>query len=89
MAKIINMTPHTVNIVAQDGTIMASFPSEGIARASQTAEHVGELDGIELVSMKFGNHCRPSSRCGRPYNRLQEVRPRLKQFDEEYLLRKA
>lgn len=54
MAKIINMTPHTVNIVAQDGTIMASFPSEGIARASQTAEHVGELDGIELVSMKFG-----------------------------------
>lgn len=54
MAKIVNLTPHTVNIVAEDGTIKAAFPSEGIARASQTAEHVGELDGIELVSMKFG-----------------------------------
>lgn len=53
MAKIINLTPHTVNIV-KDGNIKAAFPSEGIARASQTAEHVGELDGIELVSMKFG-----------------------------------
>ncbi|MBR3319566.1 hypothetical protein IKG06_03635 [Candidatus Saccharibacteria bacterium] len=54
MAKIVNLTPHTVNIVAEDGTIKAAFPSEGIARASQIAEYVGELDGIELVSMKFG-----------------------------------
>ncbi len=54
MTKIINLTPHTVTIISEDGTIKAQFPSEGIARASQTAEHVGELDGIELVSMKFG-----------------------------------
>ena len=54
MANIRNQTPHTVNIVAEDGSIKAAFPSEGIARAFQTAEHVGELDGIELVSMKFG-----------------------------------
>ena len=54
MARIINLTPHTVNIIGEDGALKASFPSEGIARASQTAEHVGELDGIELVSMKFG-----------------------------------
>lgn len=54
MAKIVNLTPHAVNVVAEDGTVKAAFPSEGIARASQTAEHVGELDGIELVSMKFG-----------------------------------
>lgn len=53
MAIIKNLTPHTVNIVAEDGSIVM-FPSEGIARASQVAEHVGELDGIELVSMKFG-----------------------------------
>ena len=51
---IVNLTPHTVNVVAEDGSIKAAFPSEGIARASQTAEHVGELNGIELVSMKFG-----------------------------------
>ena len=54
MATIKNLTPHTVSIINEDGTVKAAFPSEGIARASQTAEHVGELDGIELVSMKFG-----------------------------------
>ena len=54
MAKIINLTPHAVNIVAEDGTVKAAFPSEGIARASQVAEHEGELEGIELVTMKFG-----------------------------------
>ena len=54
MATIKNLTPHTINICAEDGTIVKSYESEGIARASQTAEHVGELDGIELVSMRFG-----------------------------------
>lgn len=54
MAKIVNLTPHCVNIVAEDGTISAAFPSEGIARATQVAEYAGELNGIELVSMKFG-----------------------------------
>lgn len=54
MANIRNLTPHTVSVVAEDGSVKAVFPSEGIARASQTAEHVGELDGIELVSMRFG-----------------------------------
>ncbi len=50
-----NLTPHAVNIVAEDGTTIATFAPEGVvARASQCAEHVGELDGIELVSMKFG-----------------------------------
>lgn len=54
MAKIVNLTPHVVSIVNEDGTVRATLPSEGVARASQTAERVGELDGIELVSMKFG-----------------------------------
>lgn len=53
MAKIINLTPHVVSII-KDGDIVAQFPSEGIARASQQAECVGELEGIELVTMKFG-----------------------------------
>ena len=54
MAKIINLTPHTVSIVDEDGTVTATFPSEGSARADQIATKIGELDGIELVSMKFG-----------------------------------
>lgn len=54
MAIIKNLTPHVVSIVNEDGTVKATYPSEGIARASQTAEPAGELDGIELVSMRFG-----------------------------------
>ena len=54
MTNIINLTPHTINICNEDGTIMRSFESQGIARAKQTAEVVGDLDGVELVSMKFG-----------------------------------
>ena len=54
MTNIINLTPHTINICNEDGSIVKSFESKGIARAKQTAEVVGNLDGVELVSMKFG-----------------------------------
>ncbi len=50
-----NLTPHAVNIISEDGVVKATFEPTGIvARASQQAEKVGEVDGIELVSMKFG-----------------------------------
>lgn len=54
MAIFKNLTPHTVNVISEDGTIKATFPSVGSARADQVEEHIGELNGIELVSMKFG-----------------------------------
>lgn len=53
MVKVINLTPHTVNIVDEDGIIVRTYPSEGVARATQRAKVIGELDGIELVSMHF------------------------------------
>ncbi len=49
-----NLTPHDVNVVAEDGTVLLTLPSEGIARASQSAELVGTLDGIEIVKMTYG-----------------------------------
>lgn len=50
-----NLTPHAVNVIAEDGSTIATFAPEGVvARASQVAEPVGTLNGIELVSMKFG-----------------------------------
>lgn len=51
---IINLTPHTVNIVDGNDVITASFPSNGVARAEQSVKTVGKLDGIEIVSMEFG-----------------------------------
>lgn len=52
--NIINLTPHTVNICTEDGDIECSFKSEGVARASQVAVHFGDVNGIELVEMRFG-----------------------------------
>lgn len=50
-----NLTPHAVNIIAEDGSTTATFAPEGaVARATQHAEVVGSLNGVELVSMKFG-----------------------------------
>lgn len=50
-----NLTPHAVSIIAEDGSTTATFAPEGaVARATQHAETVGSLNGIELVSMKFG-----------------------------------
>ncbi|MDR0398169.1 MAG: hypothetical protein LBH36_03280 [Candidatus Nomurabacteria bacterium] len=54
-ATIINLTPHAVSIIAEDGTVKAAFPSKGVARATQAQEVVGDLDGIELVRMSFGS----------------------------------
>ena len=54
MAKIINLTPHTVNLCNEDGVVIKSYESQGIARAKQEAEVVGNLEGIDLVTMKFG-----------------------------------
>lgn len=52
--KIINLTPHTVNIVDQTGNTIATFPSEGNARANQTEKLVGSVNGICLFSVEFG-----------------------------------
>lgn len=51
---IINLTPHTVHVYDKNGNLLKTYESKGVARAKQTAEIVGNLDGIELVTMKFG-----------------------------------
>ena len=50
MQKIVNLTPHTINFVGQDNTIVASIPSSGVARAVQRREIVDTIvvDGISL-----------------------------------------
>lgn len=50
MQKIVNLTPHTINFVGQDNTIVASIPSSGVARVAQHREIVDTIvaDGITL-----------------------------------------
>ena len=50
MRKIVNLTPHTINFVGQDNTIVASIPSSGVARVVQSREIVDTVvaNGITL-----------------------------------------
>ena len=52
--KIKNMTPHAISIVAEDGNVILQLPSEGNARATQSAVTVGNIEGAEIVRMAFG-----------------------------------
>lgn len=55
MARIRNLTPHEVKIIGENGAIIATFkPTGRVARATQVTEKIGELNGVEIVSMKFG-----------------------------------
>ena len=52
-ANLINLTPHTINIVVPSGTI--DIPTSGtIARCSQSNEVVGEVNGISVTRQSFG-----------------------------------
>lgn len=54
-AEIINLTPHDVNVVAEDGSPIATFPSKGIARAAQQdVPVVTNNAGVEIVRTQFG-----------------------------------
>lgn len=59
MARIVNLTPHPVVLMSKDGsTVLATFPSEGLARVAQSDELVEKIDvdGIEvdIVRSTFG-----------------------------------
>ena len=52
--RIINLTPHCINIYDVDGNEISKFESMGIARADSFETVVGELNGIPVVKMSYG-----------------------------------
>ncbi len=53
--NIVNLTPHPITILNDEGETIAYYPPSGtVARATQTSEKIGELDGVDVVSTKFG-----------------------------------
>lgn len=55
MTKIINMTPHPLCLLAEDGSVLREIkPSGTIARAEQTDVPVGDIDGFPLVRSSYG-----------------------------------
>ena len=55
MSKIVNLTPHTINIFNNDGIEVQSFESMGIARAESSEQVIDEVNGIPVVRMSYGH----------------------------------
>ena len=52
--EIRNLTPHEVKVLADDGSVIGTFPSVGVARARQTDTPVGLIESIPVVKTGFG-----------------------------------
>lgn len=52
--KIINLTPHKVTIIKEDGTLIQELKSQGIARLTQQTIRIGEINNIPLTHTIFG-----------------------------------
>ena len=55
MKKIINLTPHSVNIVCDNGNVITYNPSGTVARCSQNTIKIGDVNGIPLTQTSFGD----------------------------------
>ena len=52
---VINVTPHTINVVGQSGETLAELPPSGnVARVSVTRELVGQVAGLPVYHSRFG-----------------------------------
>lgn len=52
--EIINLTPHKINIMDNDGKLIKVFESKGEARAAQKDVEIGTLEGIPIIETEFG-----------------------------------
>lgn len=52
--RVVNLTPHEVKIVDGGNNVVAVFPSDGVARASQHDMLVDEINSIPVVETEFG-----------------------------------
>jgi hypothetical protein len=52
MVNIINLTPHTINIISSNAPL--SIPSTGLARVAVTNYVTGDVNGITLYGQQYG-----------------------------------
>ena len=51
---LVNLTPHAVSIIDESGFPQRTYLSAGVARAAQTNEAVGTINGVPVVRSTFG-----------------------------------
>lgn len=55
-AKIINLTPHEVKIVNENGATIKSFTASGsLARCKTVPVSAGNIDGLPLTKTEYGD----------------------------------
>ena len=53
--KIVNLTPHEVRLVDEEGNTIAVFSSEGVVRLSEHREKIAEINNIPIYKKRFGS----------------------------------
>ena len=53
--NIVNLTPHSVNIVCDNGNVITFKPSGTVARCSQKTVVIGNINNIPLTRTTFGD----------------------------------
>lgn len=51
--RFVNCTPHAINILREDGSIMTVESSGVVVRVETTQEIVGNIDGVPVVRTVF------------------------------------
>ena len=54
MNKILNFTPHALNVVGLDGSV-TTFPSVGVARIATSTVSVNPINGFGVVETTFAD----------------------------------
>lgn len=57
MIKLVNLTPHTINIFGEDGKLKFVIEKDknmAVPRCSQSQVKVGEINGAPIYKMEFG-----------------------------------
>ncbi|AVF26395.1 hypothetical protein [Paenibacillus larvae] len=52
--EVVNLTPHELTILDENNNVIHRIPSSGFARAHQTREHIGDINGIPAYKTSFG-----------------------------------
>lgn len=52
--KIVNCTPHQLDVVCEDGSILTIEASGIVPRCTQTEAHVASINGIAVTKQVFG-----------------------------------
>lgn len=54
MTNVINCTPHSINLIAQDGSITTLPKGEVVPRLAQSTKKVDVINGVTITETQFG-----------------------------------